>query len=247
MLALPGEYPGGFRVRPHHHSRAQLLLTLRGVAMVETGQGRWMVPPNHALWIPPGLWHAVEMVGDVSMRSVYLAEGAVEGMPTQARVLELNDLTRALIVEASRLEQQGERSTRTDLVMALLREDLPGLPERPLKLPLPVDPHLVSLCREFLAAPDPHLNIEDWAGRLGLSRRSFTRVFRRETGLGLSAWRQQALVFAALPRLVQGEAVTTVALDLRYESVAAFTTMFRRTLGLAPRLYIQRTPAHQES
>ena len=62
---------------------------------------------------------------------------------------------------------------------------------------------------------------------------------RRETGLSLSTWRQQACLFAALPRLAGGEAVTSVALDLGYENVAAFTTMFRRMLGKAPRNYLK--------
>jgi AraC-like DNA-binding protein len=46
-------------------------------------------------------------------------------------------------------------------------------------------------------------------------------------------------VFTALPRLAAGEAVTAVALDLGYDSVAAFTTMFRRTMGAAPRAYFR--------
>jgi methylphosphotriester-DNA--protein-cysteine methyltransferase len=70
-----------------------------------------------------------------------------------------------------------------------------------------------------------------------MSRRTFTRTFHRQTGLPLSTWRQQALLFAALPRLADGEPVTRVALDLGYDSVPAFTTMFKRMLGAAPRSY----------
>jgi AraC-like DNA-binding protein len=71
-----------------------------------------------------------------------------------------------------------------------------------------------------------------------MSRRAFTRAFRRETGLSLSAWRQQACLFAALPRLARGEPVTSVALDLGYDSLPAFTTMFRRILGAPPSRYL---------
>ncbi|MNE86844.1 transcriptional activator FtrA [compost metagenome] len=70
-----------------------------------------------------------------------------------------------------------------------------------------------------------------------MSRRAFTRAFRRETGLSLSVWRQQACLFAALPRLAAGEPVTSVALDLGYGSIPAFTTMFKRMLGAPPRSY----------
>ena len=73
-----------------------------------------------------------------------------------------------------------------------------------------------------------------------MSRRAFTRLFRRETGLSFVNWRQQACLVAALPRLVAGETVTTVALDLGYDNPAAFTTMFKRVLGASPRAYLRR-------
>jgi len=72
-----------------------------------------------------------------------------------------------------------------------------------------------------------------------MSRRTFTRAFQRQTGLSLSTWRQQALLFAALPRLADGEPVTSVALDVGYDSVPAFTTMFKRMLGTSPRGYLR--------
>jgi AraC-like DNA-binding protein len=40
-------------------------------------------------------------------------------------------------------------------------------------------------------------------------------------------------------RLLAGEAVTTIALDLGYRSPAAFTTMFRRVLGVPPSRYVR--------
>jgi AraC-like DNA-binding protein len=47
-------------------------------------------------------------------------------------------------------------------------------------------------------------------------------------------------LFAALPRLADGEPITRVALDLGYESVPAFTTMFKRMLGEPPRSYLRK-------
>ena len=71
-----------------------------------------------------------------------------------------------------------------------------------------------------------------------MSRRSFTRLFRKETGLSFVAWRQQACLVAALPRLAAGESVTSVAMALGYDNPAAFTTMFKRLLGVPPRSYL---------
>jgi AraC-like DNA-binding protein len=119
--------------------------------------------------------------------------------------------------------------------MGLLLHELRRLPVLPLSLSFPTDQRLARLCRAFLRAPDPHETIDDWSTRLGMSRRSFTRFFRQETGLSLSAWQRQACLLAALPRLAAGEAVTSIAMDLGYDSAAAFTAMFRRMLGVPPR------------
>jgi AraC-like DNA-binding protein/quercetin dioxygenase-like cupin family protein len=239
VVALPTEYPDGYHVPRHHHSRSQLLHALTGVVLVTTGSGRWMVPPDHAMWIPAGTEHSVEMLGDVAMRSVYVVPDALAGLPENLRVVSITPLMRSLIVESEKLPQDDELEGRAALIMELLLHEIPSLEERPLALPLPADPRLAALCRHFVAAPSPHATIDEWARRAGMSRRSFTRLFHRQTGLPLSTWRQQACLFAALPRLAEGEPITRVALDLGYDSVPAFTTMFRRMLGTAPRYYLR--------
>jgi len=53
------------------------------------------------------------------------------------------------------------------------------------------------------------------------------------------AWRQQACILAALPKLTAGASVTQTAGDLEYDNPASFSTLFKRTLGVTPREYIQ--------
>ncbi|WP_346898869.1 helix-turn-helix transcriptional regulator [uncultured Roseibium sp.] len=239
VIAKASEYPDGYVVRPHRHSRAQLIYALAGVVTVSTATGSWMVPPDHALWVPADLEHSVTARGQVSMRSIYVAPGAVSQLPRETRVVGLTDLMRSLMLEAVRLPQSYEAASRAGLIMALILEEIPNLPERPLGLPFPADPRLAKLCRSFLENPAVGASIDEWAGSLAMSRRSFTRFFRSETGVSLSAWRQQACIFAALPRLAGGEQVTSVALDLGYDSTAAFTTMFKRMTGMVPSRYLR--------
>jgi AraC-like DNA-binding protein/mannose-6-phosphate isomerase-like protein (cupin superfamily) len=242
-IALAGDYPNGHFIPPHRHNRSQLLHAISGVATVATLDGRWMVPPEHALWIPAGIAHSVEMLGAVKMRSVYFALGAVEGLPERTRVVGMTALMRSLIVEAATLPLDYPPGSRAALIMGLILREVRNLPEKPLGLPFPTDPRLAELCRRFVESPSPHARIDDWADTLAMSRRTFTRVFRRETGVSLSMWRQQCCLFAALPRLARGEPVTSIALDLGYDSLAAFTTMFKRMLGAPPRLYFREARA----
>jgi AraC-like DNA-binding protein len=75
------------------------------------------------------------------------------------------------------------------------------------------------------------------ARQVGMSRRTFTRLFRQHTGISFVAWRQQACLMSAVVRLGNGEAITRVATDLGYSSPSAFTSVFRRVLGAAPSQY----------
>lgn len=244
VLALATEYENAFRVAEHSHSRAQLLHARSGVVLFSTADGRWIVPPGHAIWIPPGVTHAVEMIGDVSMHSLYVAAHAVADLPATLRVVTLTDLMRTLVAEAVLLPPEPRPCSRTTLILDLMLTEIPRLDERPLALPFPVDEKLAALCRKFIDSPSAHATIDAWARQTGMSRRSFTRRFARQTGLSFSTWRQQALLFAALPRLSGGEAVTGVAMDLGYDSVPAFTTMFRRMLGRSPKAYLSESRAN---
>jgi AraC-like DNA-binding protein len=72
-----------------------------------------------------------------------------------------------------------------------------------------------------------------------VSRRTFTRLFRAQTGVSFAAWRQQVCMLAAITRLSDGQPVTRVALELGYASASAFTSAFRRILGDTPSRYLE--------
>ncbi len=239
-VAYAHVYVDGVHVAEHEHSRAQLLHPDNGAVIVNTGAGRWLVPSGHALWIPAGVRHSVDAVGRVEMQSVYVKPDAVSGLPDHLHVTGITPLMRSLIAAAVGLGDVDDGDLRAAHLLGALIHEIPHLPERPLGLPLPAHPRINRLARAFLAAPSAHPAIDSWAAQAGMSRRGFTRLFRQETGLSLSAWRQQASVMAALPRLAAGETVTAVALDLGYDSIPAFTTMFGRVMGAPPKAYVRR-------
>ncbi|HHS3081814.1 TPA: helix-turn-helix domain-containing protein, partial [Klebsiella michiganensis] len=63
------------------------------------------------------------------------------------------------------------------------------------------------------------------------------RLMLRETGLTFGRWRQQLHLIIALRELASGVSVQNVAANLGYESVNAFITMFRKTMGSTPAHY----------
>lgn len=53
VVAIGTDYPHGHLLPNHTHRRAQLLYGATGVMQVSTTNGRWVVPPQRAVWIPP--------------------------------------------------------------------------------------------------------------------------------------------------------------------------------------------------
>jgi AraC-like DNA-binding protein len=174
------------------------------------------------------------MVGAVTTRSVLVEPGACRASDECCRVVGVSPLLRTLLVAAADLPLEYDEAGRDGLVMALLMAELELAPLIPLSVPFPANPALAERCHRFLEGPDAGATIDDWADALGMNRRRFTRRFRQQTGMSFSQWRQQACISVALPRLAAGEAVTAVALDLGYESPAAFATMFKRVVGIPP-------------
>ncbi len=240
ILLHHSDDPAGYVVPPHCHRHVQLLCMFSGAALIVTELGGWMIPPGHALLIPDRMAHSVEMMSEASMRSVYLPpdETALAGRGLQ--VLEITDLFRSLIVEAIRLREGDSGGRKARLVLDLLVAEIAALTPQPLALPFPRDTRLAALCRAFMEAPSANVRVDDWSGSLAMSRRTFTRFFRRQTGLSFATWRQQASLFACLPKLADGAPVTQIAMLAGYDNVAAFTTMFTRRLGTSPRVYMRR-------
>lgn len=239
VIGIGNEYPAGHRHPRHRHRRAQLLYAEYGTMLVDTQDRRWIVPPHEGVWIPRGVAHGMRMLSRVGTRSVYFADAAAEDFPAACQVIGVSALLRQLLIEAADLPAEYAPGSRADKIMALIVDEVRMAPVRPLSLPIPRHARLAARCRAFAQSPGLEVCIDDFCRDLGMSRRSFTRLFRAQTGLSLREWQRRACFQAALQRLLAGEAVTRIALDLGYSSPAAFTAMFRSLAGKSPVEYLR--------
>ena len=97
------------RVVPHAHPWGQVALSSTGVIRVTAPHGSYIVPPSRAVWIPPGVEHAVTVIEDAELLTLYLhqprsrcgpARSAAESAGwRQCRVLEVSSLLLALALQ----------------------------------------------------------------------------------------------------------------------------------------------------
>jgi AraC-like DNA-binding protein len=239
VSALANSYPRGHVIAAHRHPRAQLIFGLHGVMSVHAAGSIWTVPASHALWMPPGVEHEVQMASPVEMRSLYFDPRALRGTPRECQVLFVSPLLRELIVRAMEIPPLYDERGRDGRVMRLIVDEVAALRAEPLALRMPADPRLARLCERVLDDLSATLSMASLGRGAGLSERSIMRLFPAETGLTFGRWQQQARLMQAFALFDQGLSVTQVALELGYASPAAFTKMFRRLLGAPPRVLIR--------
>lgn len=227
----------------HRHARAQLLYAMAGVISVTTDSGTWVVPPSRAVWLPPDTDHVTTSHAGIRFRSLLIDTTGFDGVPDRCRVVAVTPLLRELILKLAALtETQGDREV-SEAVICLLMLELAFLPVQPLDLPAPTQAGLADLCDRIRSDPARAHSIAAAAAELAMSRATFMRLFKRETGMGFGRWCQQARMLHALPLLAEGRAILDVALDCGYDSPSAFAAVFRRSFGRPPSAYFRPPPA----
>jgi AraC-like DNA-binding protein len=227
----------------HAHAGGQFILTETGLSHLQTEAGAWIIPNHRVAWIPPRIRHASRSSAATTGWVVIAPAGWSGQLPRHVCVLRASALMIASLERLTRLRPE-ERELRRLLWKVVAAEMHEAKPE-PLDIAMPSAPRMLQALRRVIDAPHLAEDLDQLAMRAGMSRRSFTRRFRLETGLSFTRWKRAAIAHHALARIANGDTVSAAAFDAGYESVSAFIAMFRRHFGAAPRQYLAASGAHQ--
>ena len=186
VLAVGNTYPAGGEHPAHSHGRSQLLHAVTGTMIVSTDHGAWVVPPQQGLWIP-GARDALFSHGRRRDHPQRLSRGAhrVGDFRRERRVLGISKLFQQLLMTAVDLPVEYEEGSRGDAVARLITHELRISPRQPLVVHVPDAQGVGEEMQQVPNSPLVGEAIDTWAAEVAMSRRSFTRLFRAETGLSL--------------------------------------------------------------
>ena len=230
--------PDGGPLPEHAHSWDQLAYAVEGVMTVVTARGHWVVPPQRAVWLPAHFIHRIEAGGRLAMRSVYFPPGVVRSLPRCCCVVGVPPLLRELVLEFVNHPLVPRTPTRRR-VEALLVDMLSEVAQEPLVLPMPEDPRARRVAELLARRPQDRRPLAELAREVGASTRTLQRCFISDAGMSFRQWRRQLRLHHALLRLAEGDPVTSVALQVGYDSPSAFVVMFREALGTTPGRYFK--------
>ena len=239
IVAVAKEFPPGHVTPAHQHSRSQFLYASAGVMTVKTGKGIWVVPPLLAVWIPANTLHEIEVSGHLSMRTLYIDPRSFLGPSAECCVIAVTPLLRELVLHAVTIPQPYPLGGAEERLLNVMLEQISSVNVAALELPIPEDPRLKKIYDHLTDNPSDKKTLDGWGRTIGATGRTLARLFRQETGMSFGQWRQQIKIMEALRRLGKNEPVTTIAIELGYDSPSAFISMFKRTLGNTPGRYFK--------
>jgi len=195
----------------------------RGVAEVRIIGGYFQFDPEHAHWVTSVLPPLLRVPANAAEAAHELAQLLVRevGENRAARGFVLDRLAQLLLVTILRSLDRTKLRKRVGWVAAL------------------ADPRIGIALRCIHRDPASSIAVGDLARAAGMSRTAFAARFKALVGRPAYdyaiAWRM-TLAQAVLVR-DPARSIGQIAFDLGYQSESAFSTAFRREVGMAPRAY----------
>jgi AraC-like DNA-binding protein len=231
-------YRKGVRLDRHMHREAQLVYAAKGTMQVTTPKGRWLVPPDRAVWVPARSEHAIDVLADIEMRTLYF------DLSWLAREARSASLAAEFVVRVSRLLHEAilalfdgrNDPDRAALLVRLAMLELHHAEDSTTFIPLPHEPRCRRAANIVLGDPTASHRIETLARAVGTSARTLSRLFAAQTQLSFKSWCQRARIASAIERMSTEADVSVkqLAAELGYASVPAFSHAFRRVTGKTP-------------
>ena len=213
---------------------------------VTTPKGRWLVPPDRAVWVPARLEHSIDVLADIEMRTLYF------DLAWLAREHRSESLDAEFVVRVSRLLHESilalfdgrDNPDRTELLVRLAVLELHHAEDSATFIPLPHEPRCRRAADIVLGDPTGRMRSRRWRARSaprrgrcrGCSHRRRNSASRAGASARASRRRSKNCRWSQV-------SVKQLASDLGYASVPAFSHAFRQVTGKTPTEFAGRNEA----
>jgi AraC-like DNA-binding protein len=234
VRTLATSYRHGHHIEPHTHRWGQLIYASEGVMRVRAGDRLWLVPPQRALWAPPGVGHEIWAQGPFAMRTLYLSPRLCSLLPPDCEAIDVSPFLRELVLYVVRLGKLDGAKGGDRRLIGVLTDQLASPEVLPLSLSIPKDKRARLVAERLQQNPSDETELAALGRFAGASPRTLQRLFRSETGLRFVEWRRRLRLLHAATLISAGSSVTEAGLEAGYQSTSAFVAAFRTELGCTP-------------
>jgi AraC-like DNA-binding protein len=131
------------------------------------------------------------------MRTLYIKPEVSPNLRSACCVVSVPPVLRELILYATTLPHLYKPNSPEERIMNVIRDLVQSLKVAPLDLPIPTGSRLQRIFRGRSENPGDNSTLEDWSKKVGATSRTLARLFRSETGMNFTQWRQQVRILVA--------------------------------------------------
>lgn len=225
-------------VESHQHDRGQFIYVNSGVIAIVTEDGRYLVPPEQGIWISAKVSHEVITLTKTELTSLYIENSQGVSFSKQCQILKVSSFLKSLLAEAKKIHSDYQWDNTDGRLLRLIRDKILTASSIDLRLPYPKDKRLREVVSRLQKFPALKTDLNSWGKFVGASVRTLSRIFKKETGITYSDWKQRLNIQIAIKQLYQGESIRNIAAHLGYESSSAFIYMFKKHMSVTPKNYL---------
>jgi AraC-like DNA-binding protein len=225
------------RTAAHTHSWGQLDFASDGVLELFVNGQSILSPHQYALWIPPHVEHGAFTTQHASFNSIYLSQELSAFLPRQPCTLVLTPVITAVVDELIARKVANPQTDKDRRLIAVLLDQIYDAQTADTYLPYAESLQLRALLDYLRENPGDKSGNEKLAARVNMTERTLSRLCQRELGMSLGQWRQRLRFVAAVSAIERSGDLNTIADELGFSSLAAFSTAFKQFSGSTPAAY----------
>ncbi len=215
----------------------ELVLVHRGTLTARQGNRILLVPDGFALWIPAGSLYTTSTTPYTSVQKVRLRD---RPSPVHLAVPTALEWIAPARSRASHIAfDAGTAASVRDLEAVVL--DLLTPAPAMLTITLPSEANLRELAERVLLDPVGEHPTDLYAALVGITPRTLSDRFRRQTGVSWPRWRSTVTMHHAVLLLNHGGTVGEVAHRVGYAGPSTFISAFARLFEVKPSTFKRGT------
>lgn len=237
---------GEFNSDWHSYDKHQLLYAEGGILHLTTRQHYFLLPANHAAWIPANCAYKISSnAAQLNLRMLYFnGHRKLDSRLNQVNIFPVNKLAQEMIYKTREWSNSFQEYTPLEqLFFQAFILLIPQWLDNSVTLAIPNTNHrkLSEILDHIKKNLDHEITVSDIAQKFSLSNRSITRLFKQEIGITFRTYLRISRIARAMDLLSdRGYNVSTAAYAVGYESISAFSTTFYNVIGVRPQEYVKR-------
>jgi len=227
----------------HRHKKAQLIFVAEGYQHLHTDKNRFLLPANHAAWIPSNQYHKTSTgLEYVSLWTLYYSQKEWSSFYKKLHLFVVPSVLKQIILHTKKWSLNRTYNQAEQVFLQAILAELPTFKKSgpPLQLPLPSDAELLPVVEYINTHLSNFIQVKDLAEVYPFSLRTLERKFKQDLGMTVARYIQLAKIIKSVELLSQRRlSIKEIAQAVGYAGSESFSNRFVQLMGKRPSAFIK--------